>query len=204
MKNNLKVILLICAAIAIFVLGVIFGFFVSPNRYKIESNGRIKLDTITGRVWIYNSEKHAYLGEKQMQAAEAERLEKEKQMQAEAEQERLERVKQMRAAEAERLEKEKQMQAEAEQERLERVKQMQAAEAERLEKEKRGREQAGRQVAEWEKWQEAKKRLVIGMTKAEVRSICGEPESISAGSSIETWTYSHGMVIFQDGKLNSY
>lgn len=61
MKNNLKVILLICAAIVIFILGVIFGFFVSPNRYKIESNGRIKLDTITGRVWIYNSERDVFV-----------------------------------------------------------------------------------------------------------------------------------------------
>jgi len=216
MKKSQLSILLVCAAIVIFILGVIFGFFVSPSRYKIESNGRIKLDTITGRVWIYNSEKAAYLGEKQMQAeAERERLEKEKRVQAA--EEWLENEKQMRAqAERERLEKEKQVQAEAERERLERVKQMQAAEAERLEKEKQWQAEAKRQVAEWEQakrereqaereWQEAIRRLVVGMTKDEVKSICGVPEKTEVmGGFLEIWEYSHGSVTFSHGKLDSW
>lgn len=125
---------------------------------------------------------------KQMQAeAELERWKKQRQMQAEAELER------ERQAERKRLEKE-QVQAEAERKRLEEDKQKQAK-----------YEQESREwlKARWE-WENAKKGLVIGMTKAEVRSICGEPTSISASGSIETWTYSLDMFIFVNGKLDSY
>jgi len=56
------------------------------------------------------------------------------------------------------------------------------------------------QANQWQqaeqKWQEATKRLVIGMTKAEVRSICGTPNQTVAESPFEIWVYTYGRVTF--------
>ena len=61
MKKYLKFILLVCAAMAIFALGAIFSYYIRPNRYEFGRGPLVKFDTITGRVWRYDSDRDAFV-----------------------------------------------------------------------------------------------------------------------------------------------
>ena len=162
---------------------------------------------------------------------ELERLENEKQMRAEAERERQEKqvkeeaeqqwqAKQMQAkAEAERSEKAKRAEAEREREQEKAKLEAKQAEAEREREQEKAELEAKQAEAEREreqekaeleqakrKWQEATKRLVVGMTGNQVQSICGVPEKTSAIGVIDsvTWYYRCGEVDFYKGNLNSW
>jgi hypothetical protein len=60
------------------------------------------------------------------------------------------------------------------------------------------------QRVDWHDKQNWRSFLRVGMTKAEVRQLFGEPENVGVDSEFEFWSYGSGEIIFSNGRLNSW